>query len=229
MGGVRHQHPGIGRVQIAVEVLLTLWRIAIACCSLRSGVHRYRDLQLHGVGRRRRRQNWPSSGRHKRAEDAEECSEWSIRAPAAGATRCHCPVGSEPLHQIPRRGRPTSPAGGRSSSGQGRLKPELANIFLIFFSGSARKWAFSSALAPSCNPPDPSFPKLSTSHGRSYRNIGQSSLAGRLHPLRASSPGVPDATMHATVHMHHLGNSSSTQPRSTSSCTPPFPSATTLL
>ena len=51
---------------------------------------------------------------------------------------------------------PTSPTGGRSSRSQGRLKPELANLFFNLFSGSATNWAFpSSAPAPSCNPSSP--------------------------------------------------------------------------
>lgn len=193
------------------------------------------ELQLHGAGRRRRRQNLGQSKRAWWAQGgAEGCgrhSEWSVGTPAAGATRCHCPVGCEPLHQRARRASRPAQQGAASlyrSSGQARLKPELASIFLISFQGrpgSGHARVFLLCSCPILQSTRPSLPsqELPTSHAHSYRNIGQSLLAGRLHPLRASSPGVPDATMHATVHTHHLGNSSSTQPRPTS------PSATTLL
>ncbi|PMD64663.1 uncharacterized protein K444DRAFT_203738 [Hyaloscypha bicolor E] len=142
-------------------------------------------------------------------------------APSA-ANPCTKEPGERPAQ--PNRG----PASLYRSSGQARLKPELASIFLISFQGrpgSGHARVFLLCSCPILQSTRPSLPsqELPTSHAHSYRNIGQSLLAGRLHPLRASSPGVPDATMHATVHTHHLGNSSSTQPRPTS------PSATTLL
>lgn len=168
----------------------------------------------------------PQKGRRKR----DPCSEWPVGTPAAGATRCHCPVGSEPLlpststnHQHHHPAPPPSttqasacrPAqqGAAAVQARGRLKPELVkvNIFLIFFflrcQGGGR---FAPPLAPSCNA---SFPgpddQLPTSHVGPYRATVSASPRWLGFPVHSErqAPGVPDATMQGTVHTLHLGNS----------------------
>jgi hypothetical protein len=128
------------------------------------------------------------------------------RKPGAGATGCHWPVGSEPPPPKT-QARTSRPAqqGAAVVAARGASSLNWRIFFSIFFQGRPRTGRFPLLLLPrpATLPPQ----RLLTSHGRSYRNIGYPLLAGPLHPLRASRPGVPDATMHATVHTHHLGNS----------------------
>jgi len=168
-------------------------------------------------------------------KDVEERSEWSDWDASRWSHSVPRP-GNEPLqclHQIARQVFRPSQQGAAvvlSSSARRASSLKLASIFLISFQPFRASQELAIFAFPLCScllplapygilatcQTLPPLPRLPTSHARSDRNIDQSLLAGRLHPLRASSPGVPDATMHATVHTHHLGNSSSTQPRPTS-------------
>ncbi|PMD29269.1 hypothetical protein L207DRAFT_521095, partial [Hyaloscypha variabilis F] len=103
--------------------------------------------------------------------------------------------------------------------GRGALLSPLSSL-LLCLSQSACSPPLSLAL--SCPIVQPSFPKpprpphYPTWFVPKHRPF----LAGwKLPTTHESRQCLPDATSHATVHMHRLRNSSSTQPRSTSSCT----------